>query len=921
MAFPEDILDIVVELYYDGDWQDITSYVYSRDSIQIKRGRADESASAEPGSCSLTLNNRDGRFSPRNPSSPLYGKLTRNTPVRVAINRDSYLSLPVATGSATAAQFASTPDAAALDITGDIDIRFDADLTTWREDTYLVAKWDTSGDNRSYALVLVNDGTLSLTASTDGTAGNTFNWGSSTATVPIAQGRIAVRVTVDASTGSGRELTYYTADTIDGTWTQLGDAVTGSTVYSAYSGSGSLKVGNSDPTSVAFGATIRGKVYAAQVRDGIDGTVVANPDFTAQSDGATSFNDSTGKTWTVSSDAEITTKDVRFTGEVSNWPVAWDISGTDIYTQINAAGILRRYGQGTSAVVSTMRSAIDGLSDVVAYWPLEDGENATRAASGLDDGQSMSARGTPGFAQESGFECSNPVITLNNANYLGIVNNYSSTGDIQVRFLMHVSGTSTTNNASIIRITTAGTANRWDLRYGTGGSLSLEAYNTEGAPDTLLTTLGPVGFNVDDKYLWVQLEMAQNGSDIDMKISTLEVGETTGGTSSTSLSSQTLGRAKTVILDVFYNAESVGIGHVTVQSAISSLFEVNQQLNAYRGETAGDRIKRLCEENDIDFQGDGDLDDSVAMGAQLPKTVLELIRESADADLGLLYEPRDFAAIGYRPRSALYNQPTDLELDYSAHELSQLVPTEDDQSLRNDITVTRTSGSSYRASKTTGELSTAAPPDGVGIYSDAPTVNVNTDAQLPGQAGWRLALGTVPEARYPVLYLNLANAAFAGNATLTQNAATADVGSRVTITNPPDWLPPEDISQLVQGSSETLSQYEWSIDLNASPHAPYDNAGQYDATLSRYTSDGSELTSGITDAATSVSITTASGPVWTHDDGDFNVMIGGEVMTVTAISGTSSPQTFTMTRGVNGVAIAHSAGDAMELYPPTIYVL
>jgi hypothetical protein len=51
----------------------------------------------------------------------------------------------------------------------------------------------------------------------------------------------------------------------------------------------------------------------------------------------------------------------------------------------------------------------------------------------------------------------------------------------------------------------------------------------------------------------------------------------------------------------------------------------------------------------------------------------------------------------------------------------------------------------------------------------------------------------------------------------------------------------------------------------------------------------------------------------------FDVIMSGERITVTAISGSSSPQTFTITRAVNGVSKAHTAGESVSLfYPATI---
>jgi hypothetical protein len=67
-------------------WTDITSYVRYQPGVTVSTGRADEAARVQPGSARLTLDNRDGRFSRKNPLSPYYGQLTRNTPIWVTIN-------------------------------------------------------------------------------------------------------------------------------------------------------------------------------------------------------------------------------------------------------------------------------------------------------------------------------------------------------------------------------------------------------------------------------------------------------------------------------------------------------------------------------------------------------------------------------------------------------------------------------------------------------------------------------------------------------------------------------------------------------------------------------------------------------------------------------------------------------------------
>src|SRR5882762_9914067 len=83
MALFDTKLTILVELFISGAWTDITPYVYQRDRISITRGRQNEGQNVDAASCKLTLDNRDGRWCARNPTSPYYGLIGRNTLLRV----------------------------------------------------------------------------------------------------------------------------------------------------------------------------------------------------------------------------------------------------------------------------------------------------------------------------------------------------------------------------------------------------------------------------------------------------------------------------------------------------------------------------------------------------------------------------------------------------------------------------------------------------------------------------------------------------------------------------------------------------------------------------------------------------------------------------------------------------------------------
>lgn len=85
MAFPDTSLGVKVELYVAGAWLDITGDVYTNNLITITRGKGDEAARADAGTCTLVLKNKTGRYSSRNPRSDLFGLIGRNTPIRVSI--------------------------------------------------------------------------------------------------------------------------------------------------------------------------------------------------------------------------------------------------------------------------------------------------------------------------------------------------------------------------------------------------------------------------------------------------------------------------------------------------------------------------------------------------------------------------------------------------------------------------------------------------------------------------------------------------------------------------------------------------------------------------------------------------------------------------------------------------------------------
>ncbi|MEU8199298.1 carbohydrate binding domain-containing protein [Microbispora amethystogenes] len=1064
------IVPLVVELYLGGTWVDVTvpKHVERRNLITITRGQSGEASQTEHSTAALSLNNTGGTYSPRNPLSPYYGQLGRNTPLRVAVLQGStYLAVPGTNGAR-----ATCPDTAAVSVTGDLDIRIEVTLASWRADVDLAGKYTTTGNQRSWALYLSANGTLSLAWSANG---STVLTRTSTAAVPApGSARQAVRAVLDVNNGSsGHTVYFYAAPAMAGPWVQIGDPVVTAGTTSVFDSTAVVEVG--DVTNLIAPA-VNGKVHRFEMRNGINGTLVANPDFTTQTPGAASFADASGNTWSVTGGATITNRRYRFHGEVSAWPTRSDRSGRDVYVPLEAAGVLRRLSQGSAVLRSALyRGNLFNAPGLVAYWPFEDEQGSTSMAAALAHGP-MSVIGQPKLAEYDAFAASAPIPVLNGAEMRGAVPSYTDTGSTQVRFLLAVPSTGAETGQSLILWYGTGSVRRWDVYYGTGGTLRVDATSPD---NVLIGTTGDISFAVNGKNLLVSVELVQSGSNIGVTLSTLAPGASVGQTTTTTITGQTVGRVGGMNVSNGGGIANTAIGHVTVQNQITSLFNLGPQLEAWAGEAAGRRIERLCREGGIAFAARGDLDDTVRLGAQQQADLVALIREAVDADAGILFEPRDFLGLGYRTRASLYNQAPALALPYTALGDS-LDPVDDDQLTRNDVTVERVGGSSARAVQESGPMSVLPPPAGVGRgYDSSDKVNVEYDLQLFDQATWRLHLGTVNEARVPQIPLNMIVNALFNSPSLTEAVLELDPGDRVTISGLPAWLPPEDVSQLVLGHTETLGGTTHLIQLNCEPESPYqvatyqsgnlvtnpsfeaDTSGwqsngsatitrttaqaytgsasaqvtkasgntisvelstagavavpagqkvtisayvlipaavysqvsdvrvvdattdgaidgasvgkpsaadmwqrvaltqvvnpgttltrfqvqfvtsgvsvgavvayvdaaavrsaETDAQVARYGPTASTLASGVNATATSLSVATV-GPLWTTDMAEFpiDVMVGGERMTITRITGSSSPQTFTVRRSVNGIAKSQATGAAVELFRPAVYAL
>lgn len=326
-------------------WVDVTAYVKA---FQTSIGRQFELDAFQPGTAQVTLDNSTRRFDPLHATGPYYGHILPRKKIRiVAVDGDTYLNLTGTTGS-----YAATPDAAALDITGDIDIRVRVALDDWTTGATqtLASKYSNYGgeNQRSWRFSVDAAGTLSLSWSTDGTLAAELT-ATSSAPGLVDGSTYWVRVTMDVDDGAGnRVIRFYTSTSVTPdhtavTWTLVNTVTTAGTT-SIFASTAGLVIGDITTTSHLYAT---GKVYATAVLSGIAGTAVANVDWTSVTRCATTTTDTAGRVWTVVAPASVEAGGYPlFSGFVNTWPQqsrAWTgevaLTATDGFGLLAAAPI------------------------------------------------------------------------------------------------------------------------------------------------------------------------------------------------------------------------------------------------------------------------------------------------------------------------------------------------------------------------------------------------------------------------------------------------------------------------------------------------------------------------------------------------------------------------------------------------------
>lgn len=873
-------------------YTEITTDVLENSALQIKAGRQDETSDVGTGAHQITLDNKSGNYSRRNPLGSWYGQLRSGTPIQTRIKLiDDLFARTVASGLGTEP------------VSGQAWTLNTAYSVNGTNGLCAVA---TAGSVASCRLsTVVADDVDIFKVTSIGTAPTGGAWVDATL-VRFQDSFNFIRVHTEFTPGGVIAVKVNRTD--DGNLTDLLPATNTSVAFSA---------GTKIATRVqAIGPTIRIKVWLAAGAEPAAWTASVDTTFTTATGnqvGLYEWRIATNVGTLTASIYEFRVDAIRATSPVPEWSPRWDQTSQHATTPVVGAGILRRLGQGASTVRSPMYLNTLSYSRLVGYWPIEDGALSTTLTNtvlGGHPGQladmTLGADGPDGSTSAASFSDAAPTSQIS-----GTFKPASTSAGWQISWAAKLTVTPSTLTQMMTWWTSNG--DRWAINLNTG-VYNIHVIDKDGSL-LLDSNISNVGSGDPTQWITFRVKATVSGGTVSAEFAWYAQGAAAIWGATGTYSGSTVGALRNWAATG--NASMQGASMCQVFGVTTGLDDLQsyaalRAFDGYVGELAGDRVLRLAAQEGVPVIVMGDSSRTAPMGPQSPSTFLDLVRECEDAEQGVLVERG--AGLGFITYLFRTNPTVALALDFSAgHIADPPEPTDDDLHLVNVVNLTRKNGSEVTAQDASSIALS-------GAYSTDLTVNLQTDDQLFDQAGWRLHMGTIDELRWPVVTLQLHR-----NPSLIYAWCGLRIGSRITIANPPSAVAGSSLDLILEGYTETITNQTWDVELNCSPASAW-YVGIWGTT--RYDSLTTTLVGTQSTSSTSWAITTVlPDEVWSTTAVPYDWTVGGERVTVTAMTAAAGTgpftQTATVTRNVNALpgGKAHVAGESIQLTDDRVYSL
>lgn len=580
-------------------------------------------------------------------------------------------------------------------------------------------------------------------------------------------------------------------------------------------------------------------------------------------------------------------------------------------TDVTAEGLLRRLGAWTEPIRSAYtRQILSNVPNLIDFWPFEDlaGVQPANLVAGGQTG--IITIGQTGDDSSPGGGSTSA--TLPYRGQIGVTFAPISTPGYQIAFSFKIPSTSPLTGTYLYLLTwndRAGYSFLFGINSGAyevlitdrNGSTVMDdtvTWGAEGRPDVWCThviTISGAGGTVSFTHKW----FIENGSTV--------------YTSTNSYSGpQSIPRGAG--FQGYQEFDGTNIGYLYLTTSTGTDLTAGGYTNAFNGylaETVGTRFLRLMLEAGLQASLIGTAAKTEPMGPQRPDTLLKLLQELRDTDGGAMYDSTSEVGVTYRARHTMYARTAVLALTYGTNVAAPLMPVLDDANTHNSVTVTNRAGGSATVTDTTSSMGTAAPPAGVGLYKQEIAVNVSSVTRLENVAAWWKNIGTVPDARYSSVTLDLD-----ANPSLELTARTIVPGDRITIAA----LDLDTVDLMVIGVADLQrTQKRYTMTFLCVPYRQY-NVAIYDNTARRYDSKTSTLNAGYS-AVASPMVVTFLDPMdaWSQTNTPYDWVVAGERIRVTAMGAPvgAGPytQSATVTRSINGAGKVHVAGEPVHMHP------
>lgn len=627
----------------------------------------------------------------------------------------------------------------------------------------------------------------------------------------------------------------------------------------------------------------------------------------------------------------------RLYGQVSSW----EVDRTEDHepgerrgrssVRIKAEGLQGQIGRWRDRLGSAMKRAVllaiqSGAYDVAEYWPMEDAAGSGTAVSAvggpslepvaqvrstLPDGSDLPPGGAPRFGDGNGVPGSDPLPSFQGGGSLHAVVR-SRTFDGYAWDFVAQMGTAG-SSATVLSWEESGTYVHFEMTFF---ETDVSVYHSNAADRATLSNTGAataLGNPYDGKPHHYRYQVRQSGGNY---LAQFYIDGTLRATADNFVPGMagTVGRPTEVEWNqVGYGPALDGAqwlpqaaGHLILWASgqVGGQRNMWTPMNGNRKELSQVRFDRIMTELGLGtfYSAPGEV-----MGPQPSGTLLEHLAQIRDTDGGRIDDERFGIAEYFRTRKSLFAQASSLDLVYPGDITPPFRKTIDNVGNANRVTVRNWNGAEITKIRETGPMSVLAAPDGIGDYPKTINVNVHDDARLPLIANWHLARGTLGDAEYRAVTVDLV-----ANPHLETAVIAVREGDRITVTG----ADPDTLSFMVVGIVERPTAGTRTVTFKLEPWDVWD-VGVWDDGTWQWDTRSTTLAEDLTTTETGVDFTTADRRDVLSTATPYDLMIGGERVTLTSMGAPtgSGPylQTGTVDRSANDVVKLQAIGTEVHV--------